>query len=78
MEFAEVPYRILHILPPHSVLFLAKVTLVALTNFRDESVVRSVRLKTTREVHLVNLFALKNAEKRVYGYTMLESRHDPV
>jgi len=78
MEFAEVPYGILHMLPPHSVLFLAKATLVALANFREESVVRLVRLKTTREVHLVNLFALKDTEKRLYGYTMLESRQDPV
>ena len=65
-------------LPPRSVTLLAKATLVALANFRDEAIVRLVRLKTTGEVHHVDLFALKITVKCLYGYTVLESRYDPV
>ena len=78
MEFAEMPRGILLILPPRSVTLLAKSTLVTLANFRDEPIVRLMRLKTTREVHLVDLFALKDTVKRFCRYTILESRDDPI
>jgi len=71
MEFAEMPWGVLLILPPRSLTLLAKPTLVAPANFRNESIVRLVRPKTTGEVHLVNLFTLKGAEKRLCGYTVL-------
>ena len=45
---------------------------------RDESIVCLVRLKATREVHLINLFTLKDTAKRLCGYTVHESRYDPV
>ena len=73
-----MPRGILLILPPRSVTLLAKSTLVTLANFRDEPIVRLVRLKTTRELHLVDLFALKDTVKRFCRYTILESRDDPV
>ena len=78
MEFAEMPRGILLVLPPRPITLLAKATLVALAHFRDEPVVRLVRLKTTREFHRVNLFALKDTEERLGGYTVLERRDDPV
>ena len=78
MEFAEMPRGILLILPSSSVTFSAKATLVALANFRDEPVVRLMRLKATREVHLIDFFALKDTVKRFCRYTILESRDDPV
>ena len=65
-------------LPPRSVTLLAKATLVPLANLRNEAIVRLMRLKTTREVHLINLFALKNTVKCLYSYAMLEGRDDPV
>ena len=73
MEFAEMPWGILLILPPRSFTLLAKATLVALANFRDEPIVCLVRFKTTQKVHRVYLFALKDTEKRLCGYTVLES-----
>src|SRR5258706_12581851 len=78
MEFAEMPRGILLILPPRSVALLAKATLVALANFRDEPVVRLVRLKANSEVHLVDLLALKDTVKRLCEYTILECRDNPV
>ena len=78
MEFAEMPRGIFLILPPRPLTLLAKATLVALANLRDEPIVRLVRFKTTSEVHLVDLFALKNAVKRFCGYIVLESRSNPV
>jgi len=78
MEFAEVPWGVLLILPLRSLTLLAKPTLVAPANFRNEPIVRLVRLKTTGEVHLVNPFTLKDTEKCLCGYTVLESRYDPV
>ena len=78
MEFTEMSWGILLILPPRSVTLFAKATLVALANFRDEAIVRLVRLKTTGEVHHVDLFALKITVKRLCGYTVLESRYNPV
>ena len=73
-----MPWGVFLMLPPRSLTLLAKPTLVAPANFRNESIVRLVRLKTTREVHLVNLFTLKDAEKCLRGYTVHESRYDPV
>ena len=73
-----MPRGVLLIPPPRSVALLAKATLVALANFRDEPIVRLVRLKTTGEFHLINLSALKDTEKRLCGYAVLESRQDPV
>jgi len=73
MEFAEVPWGILLMLPPRSVTLLAKATLVALANFRDKPIVCLVRLKTTREIHLVDLITFEDTEKRLCGYTVLES-----
>ena len=78
MEFAEVPWGILLMLPSRSVTLPAKATLVALTNFRDEPIVCLVRLKTTPEVHLGNLFAFENTKESPCGYTILENRYDPV
>ena len=78
MELAEVPWGILLMLPSRSVALLAKATLVAPANFRDKPIVCLVRLKTTREIHLVDLFTIEDAEKRLCGYTVLESRYDPV
>ena len=78
MEFAEMPWGILLILPPRPITLLAKATLVALANFRDEPIVRLERLKTTREFHLVDLLALKNTVKRFYGDIILESRDNPL
>ena len=65
------------ILPSRSATLLAKATLVALANFRDEPIVRLVGLKTTREVHQVHLFSLEETVKRLCGYTVLESQYDP-
>jgi len=78
MEFAEMPWGVLLVLPPRSVTLLAKPTLVALANFRDKPIVRLVRLKTTREIHLVDLFAFEDTEKRLCSHTVLESRYNPV
>jgi hypothetical protein len=78
MEFAEVPWGILLMFPPRSVTLPAKATLVALSNSRDEPIVRLVRFKPTREIHRVDLFAPENTEKRLYSYTVLESRYNPV
>ena len=78
MEFAEMSRGVLLILPLRSVTLLAKSTLVTLANFRDEPIVRLMRLKTTKEVHLVDLFALKDTVKCFCRYTILESRDDPV
>jgi len=78
MEFAEVPRGILLMHPPCPFTLLAKATLVARANFRDEPIVRLVWLETTREFHLVDLFAVKNTEKRLCSYTVLERRDDPV
>jgi hypothetical protein len=72
MEFAEMPWGILLILPPRSVTLPAKTTLVALSNFRHEPIVRLVRIKTTREIRLVDLFAPESTEKRPCSYTVLE------
>ena len=69
---------ILLMFPPRPFALLAKATLVARANFRDEPIVRLVRLKTAREVHGVDLFALKNTVKRLCSYTVLECRDDPV
>ena len=78
MEFAEMPRGILLMFPPRSVTLLANTTLVAHTYFRDEPIVRlRVKLKITREIHLVTLFAFKDAEKRLCSYAVLESRDDP-
>ena len=73
-----MPWGVLLILPPCSVTLPAKTTLVAHAKFRDEPIVRLVRLKTTREVHLVDLFAFEDTEKRFCSYTILESHYDPV
>ena len=73
MEFAEMSWGILLILPPSSVTPLAKATLVALARFRDEPIVRLVWFKTTREVHRVYFFAPKDTEKGLCDYTVLES-----
>ena len=73
MEFAEMPRVILLILPLPPITLLAKATLVALANFRDEPIVRLVRLITTREFHLVDLLAPKNTVKRFCEDTVLES-----
>jgi len=78
MEFAEMSWGVLLILPPCSLTLLAKLTLVAPANFRDEPIVRLVGLKPTREVHLVDLFAFEDTEKRLCSYTVLESRYNPV
>ena len=74
MEFTEVPWGILLILPPRFFTLLAKATLVALAHFRDEPIVRLVWLKTTQEIHLVDLLALEITKKGLRGYTVLESR----
>ena len=74
MELAEMPRSILLMLPPRPFTLLAKTTLVARGNFRDEPIVRLVRLKTTREIHLIDLLALKDSVKRLCRYTILESR----
>jgi hypothetical protein len=71
-------WGVLLVLPPRSVTLPAEATLVALASFRDEPIVRLVRVKTTREVHLVNLFALEDTEKCLCSYTVLESRYNPV
>ena len=78
MEFAEMPRSILLMLPPRPFTLLAKATLVACANFRDEPIVRLVRLKTTRKAHLIDLSALKSTVKRLCSYTVLERRDDPV
>ena len=78
MEFAEVPWGILLILPPRFITLLAKSTLVALANFRDEPVVRLVRLETTQKVHLVDLSAFEDSKKGICSYTVLESWYDSV
>ena len=73
-----MPRSILLMFPPRSFTLLANSTLVACANFRDEPIVRLMRLKTTREGDLVDLFALKNTVKRLCSYTVLECRDDPV
>jgi len=78
MKFAEMSWDVLLILPPRPLTLLAKPTLVALANFRDEPIVRLVRLKTTREIHLIDLFAFEDTEKRLCSHTVLESRYNPV
>jgi len=78
MEFAEMSWGVLLILPPRSFTLLAKATLVAVANFRYEAIVRLVRLKTTWEVHLVDLFALEETEERLCGHTVNEGWYDPV
>ena len=78
MEFAEVPWGILLILPTRFVTLLAKATFVSLAHFRDKPIVRLVRLKTTKEIHLVDLLALEITKEGLRGYTVLESRYDPV
>ncbi len=78
MEFAEMAWGILFMFPPHPVTLLAKATLVKRAHFRDEPIVRLVRLKTTREAHLVDLLAFKDTEKRLCSDAVLESRDDPI
>jgi hypothetical protein len=72
MEFAEMSWGVLLMFPPRSVTLPAKAALVALANFRDKPVVGLMRLKATREIHLVDLFAFEDTEKRLCGYTILE------
>ena len=78
MEFAEVPWGVLLILPTRFVTLLAKATFVSLAHSRDKPIVRLVRLKTTKEIHLVDLLALEITKEGLCGYTVLESRYDPV
>ena len=78
MKFAEVPWGILPILPTRFSTLHTKTTFVALAHFRDEPIVRLVRLKSTREIHLVNLLALEVTKEGLCGYTVLESRYDPI
>ena len=78
MKFSKVSWGVLLILPPRSVTLPAKSTLVAFAGFRDEPIVRLVGLKNTREVHLVDLFAFEDPKKGLCGYTVHESRYDPV
>jgi len=73
-----MPWGVFLMFPPRSVTFFAKATLVAPANFRDEPIVRLMRLKTTRKIHLVDLFTFEDTEKCLCGYTVLESRYDPV
>ena len=73
-----MPWGVLLILPPRSFTLPAKSTLVAVVNFRDEAIVRLMRLKTTSEVHQVDFCAIEGTEKRLCGHTILEYRYDPV
>jgi len=73
-----MPWGVLLMLPPGSFSLSAKATLVAVANLRNEAIVRLMRLKTTREVHLVDLCALEGTEKRLCGHTVLEYRCDPI
>ena len=72
-----MPWGVLFILPPRSLTLLAKATHIAPANFRDEPIVRLMRLKTAREIHLVDLFVFEDTDKYLCGYTVLESRYDP-
>ena len=78
MEFSEVPWGVFLILPLRSSTLLAKFTLVAFADFRDEPVVSLVGLKTTREIHLVDLCTFEDTKKGLCGYTVLECRYNPV
>ena len=73
-----MPWGILLMLPSRSVTLLAKATLVVLAKFRDKPIVCLVRRKPTGEIHLVDLFAFEDTEKCLRGYTVHESRHDPI
>jgi len=78
MEFAEMSWGVLLILPPRSFTLPAKATLVAVANFRNEAIVRLVRLKSTWEVHLIDLFAVEETVERPFGHTVHEGWYDPV
>ena len=78
MKFSEMSWGVFLILPPRFLALLAKSTLVAFAGFRDEPIVRLVGLKTTREIHLVDLFAFEDPKKGICSYIVLESRYDPV
>jgi len=71
-------WGVLLILPPRSFTLLAKATLVAVAIFQYEAVERLVRLKTTWEVHLIDLFALEETEERLCGHAVHEGWYDPV
>ena len=71
-------WRVLLVLPTNLIPFLAKSTLVVVANFRNEPVVRLVRLETTRELHAFYLFALEGTEKSLLSYAVLESWDDPI
>jgi hypothetical protein len=78
VEFAEMPWGILLILPVCSTTLPANATLVSLPDLRDEPVVGLVRRKTTSKVHLIYFFALEDTDKSLRGYTVLECWYDPV
>ena len=65
-------------LPPRSFTLPAKATLVAVANCRDEAIVSLVRLKSTWEVHLIDLFAVEVTMERLYSHTVHEGWYDPV
>ena len=78
MKFSEMSWGVLLALPPRFFALPAKATLVVLTNFHDEPIVRSAGFKTTQEIHLVDLFAFEDTKKGLFSYTELECRYNPV
>ena len=77
VELTEMAWGILLVLPSCPFTFLAEPTLVTLANFRNEPIVRLVRLEATREVHPRRLFAVEVTEKSLRSHTVLESLDDP-
>ena len=71
-------WGILLVLPACLLTILAKPTLVAFANFRNEPIVRLVRLEAAREVHPCRLVAVEVTEKSLRSYAVLESLDDPI
>jgi hypothetical protein len=78
VKFTEVTRCVFLVLPVRLFALFAQSTLVPIPDLGDKAVIRLARLKSTMEVHLVDLVAVKRTKQRFFGHSVLEHHNDPV
>ena len=78
VEFPEMAYRILLILPPDPLAIRAEATLKSILGHLQKTMICQTRLKTSLEVHTLDLSELETTKESFQGNFALENSGNPL